>query len=410
MYFARPQNAISDSLVLRRHEMINLRPREIISRVDELITEKVEASLEDPVQIFELGRLYGALEFKCEKIEAETTGIWAFFRYFFSSSALTEEKSLLQGMQMSRLLIDDVRASLERETEEKLDKDGGDVIQPEAEAEDNEPGPSSAAPPPPPPPPPPQSVSGRVGDTTGSIDGKKTDNRSAEEKHLASEKNKLERNLNERADPKVFYVETPPKNARELNERKQEVMKDISKIQSLNLPDDLWLKEKQKALANIEVQLKPQLKLLQYAFQKDEFIGRAAKYTNEELRIIIGIMFDGKTPERSHPAYQLYVLNHELLDKIINDWQQLAEGEKGRIFLQHKEEWKRNLNSNRFGFILILRRRMLPEKNTESLREPTYEITPYGLKQQPKFLVDAQKKMPGNVVSELRASMREKIE
>ena len=245
---------------------------------------------------------------------------------------------------------------------------------------------------------------------TGSIAGKKADNRSAEEKYLASEKNKLERNLNERADPRVFYVETPPKNARDLNERKQELMRDIGKIQSLIPTDDVWLKEKQKALTNIEAQLKPQLRLLQYAFQKDEFIGRAAKYTNEELRIIIGIMFDGKTPERSHPAYPLYVLNQELLDKIINDWQQLAEGEKGRIFLRHQDEWKRNLNSNRFGFISILRRRMLPEKNTESLREPTYEITPYGKRQQPKFILDAQKMMPGNVMNELRANLPEEKE
>ena len=31
---------------------------------------------------------------------------------------------------MSSLLIDDVRANLEQETQEKLDKDGGGVIQP----------------------------------------------------------------------------------------------------------------------------------------------------------------------------------------------------------------------------------------------------------------------------------------
>ena len=55
MYLARPQNAIPDSLI--RREMINLRPREIISRVDELIKGQAEASLQDPAQIFELGRL-----------------------------------------------------------------------------------------------------------------------------------------------------------------------------------------------------------------------------------------------------------------------------------------------------------------------------------------------------------------
>ena len=119
MFLVRPQAASSDSLV-HRHEMMNLRPREImspreiISRVDNLFSEKNEARLQNPVQIFELGILYGGLEFKCKEIRAETTGIWGFFRHLFNSSAVTEEKLILDEMQRKCLFIQNVVEAMPR--------------------------------------------------------------------------------------------------------------------------------------------------------------------------------------------------------------------------------------------------------------------------------------------------------
>ena len=209
-----------------------------------------------------------------------------------------------------------------------------------------------------------------------------------------------------RANHSVFYIETAPPDARGLNERKQWFIKNIEFLKKYNEPE--YLHENEAELAKIEEQLKPQKKMLQYGNQQQraQFNEKIARYTNEELGILIGIMFDGKVPEPSHPAYSLYEINRCLLDTVLKDWRKLSAGDKGQIFLSDKEEWQRILVQNRFGFVETLRRRMLPEKNKERLVEPAYEMAAYNKKKEKRRVPVGTGQVSGAVISELTRKLK----
>lgn len=289
--------------------------------------------------------------------------------------AKPEEEQIIAKPADEQALAETKAETLEKSVEKTVVQEGAEQTTVES---NEEPVVNNAAPPPPPMPgapgnaPTPPPMPGMAGKAATPL--------TPEEKHLNAEKRKLERLLKERANPECFYILAPPTNEAKLEIEKNGLKELVAVLKKY--PEPELLRRKETELKRIEDQLLPVKRLLKYGEQTDliQFKGKIAKYTNEELRILIGIEFDGKKPNASHPFYPFYMNNQAMLDKIFADWKKLSTGEKGKVFLQHKEEWKRSLNTNFSGVLATLKNRLLPEKNKERLKEPIYEIAPFGAK------------------------------
>lgn len=394
-------------------------PQKVIERVDVFFQEN--QPIHDPRGAFEMGRLYGAMAFQCQQIEANTHGIWAFFQSIFNPNAYREQKALIDQMQNKCFLIEDIIRAIPS-TEEVQRENHQDIPHPVAfesgqlqtvdsnktENRDDSlshPNSEGVAPPPPPPPaPPPPSLKGKSLLSSSTPSAVAIQPLTEEEKYFLLERQKRERNLKERANPDVFYLFLPPKNERDLCERKLELQDDLAQNGT-----EEWLQKKKKALEKVEEQLIPIKTLLQYGNQQQrpDFNTKIAKYTNDELRIVIGIFFDGKEPNETDLNFTFYLFYRELLDGIFKNWQQLSCGETAQAFLSHADAWKRNLTMNRFGFITTLQRRLLPPRNRDYLPEPFYEILPYRTRRDTKS--NRQELAPPNVMKELDDKLKNRL-
>ena len=159
---------------------------------------------------------------------------------------------------------------------------------------------------------------------------------------------------------------------------------DIKHIKAQPNVDAAWLKKKEAALAKIEEDLKPVERLLKFAEAKDksQFAEKMTKYTNDELRLLLGLAFNGKKPDASHPYYKSYEADKGLFDAIFADWNKLSKGESGKEFMKHEAEWKRNLESNFSGILATMKGRLIAQGKLVHLDEPSYEIKPFVEKEQ----------------------------
>jgi hypothetical protein len=263
---------------------------------------------------------------------------------------------------------------------------------------------ASVAPPPPPPPsakmgvplpPPPPPLTAKLNaggppppptpHVTGSMIQKSamTPKLTPEQAHIQSWQKKLDRQLETRANPSKFYVTNPPKDQVKMEARQKELESEVQTLMGLRkaLPEsaqstmDTLIGKKKDEIAKITEDLKGTS--VPAKPNSLEFKEKIKEYTNEELRVLIAIAFDGKTPDHSHPSYNVYENNQGLVDGILQDWKKLAQGTNGKAFLSNQEGWKGYLGYNLFGFVDTLRRRALPEKNFDRLAEPSYEIPPF---------------------------------
>lgn len=427
-------------------------PKEIVALTHEITAQKFKTESEARFSFFELGRMHERLETKCFKLQDERSGIWAFFMSYFNSGAYAEQKNLLEEMESKRRLIEDfvqaepaietVSQAVEKDAEtvplnmpnqpiplEVPSQENAPSVSPSAKLPNQRPAPYPLPPsqpsqpsqpplPPPPPPPPPFAPSSmgrkQVDGTTGSVEiasvstvAPKNQSLTPSKKYLIAEREKLQRKLEERANPDLFYTVLLPKNANELEQTKRILLSDIERIKRIN--DGQWLEEKILALARVAEQLQPPKLPLRYA---DVFRDKVAKYTNQELCFIIGIMFNGKKPEQKHPLYSYYLPHQEILDRLFKDWDSLVLESHWQEFMKHAENWRRYLEINLFGFCETLRRRMLPPKNRDHLNEPTYQILPYEMRKKPRPLAlgsNGSKENLGSLNQELNKRIGKKV-
>lgn len=391
---------------------------DVVSKVSNFIVLSSKKDIYEKEQLFGLGQLDQKLEREIQEIKSDTTGFLAFFRYLFHSTAKAQKELLVERMSMLRDFIDQVikaqpqiieeeEQSNEEELKGKQEVSEVAAAKPaSADVKATEATDIPAAPPPPPmpspkfpfpppipfdlddaavppappvpplplkkmgapgaPPPPPPLM-------TASSQGKLL---SEEEKYQALEQGKLDKKLKERANPiTMFYVMTPPKDEQKLLIEKQKLEKDIKKIKGLLPVDDTWLKEKETELKNVNERLDPELKPIN---SKDsEFAKKIANYTNDELKFLIGLIYGGKAPAKTHPSHVYYEQNQELLDDIFGEWDQLKESASGKSFLLNEADWKKYLGMNLFGVITTLKKRNLPVAHKDHLEEPSYKIVPF---------------------------------
>lgn len=403
--------------------------------------EKFKTSNEFETSVADLNELRKELKNEIKFIRNKTTGIIAWFRYLFRSEEKKELKELATEMESVQNFILGLKIKFKSAEEEKIEvlgepeaetmeekahlasNAGNAEIAPAAkkeEAKEEEPAvqqqPSTeqpieeqvvqlGAPPPPPmfgapPPPPPPSAFPGVpppppAPTFGGpppppppggmappppVGGKAAPPAkplTAEEKYVNAEKKKLERNLQDRANPDTFNILAAIKDEAKLLAAKEVVEKDIGRIKKLN--DKPWLEEKEKELKRIEDQLVPEKRLLKYAAQADksQFNEKMTRYTNDELRLLLGLAFDGIKPDAAHPYYKSYEGDKGLFDSIFADWDNLSKGENGKEFMKHQAEWKRNLESNFSGVLATMQGRLLAQGKLGHLDEPSYEIKPF---------------------------------
>lgn len=205
-----------------------------------------------------------------------------------------------------------------------------------------------------------------------------------EEQYMKGEQSKFERLLKDRATPKMFYTESTVPNEAKLISEQKELEEDIAFIKRQPNIDQERLAKKQQMLEKNKEALTPQKRLVDSTKDKDKLIfnEKIKKYTNEELKILIGFAFDGRVPETTNPRYAIYQRNRELMDDIFRNWDELSQGKSGQAFLPNQEEWGPYLNLNLFNTVNVLNKRLLPamkgdKPNKDYLPEPSYEIKPF---------------------------------
>lgn len=225
-----------------------------------------------------------------------------------------------------------------------------------------------------------------------------------EETHNRREQEKLEQNLQKRATPiGTFVIQTPPKNEEALKNEQASLEEELSVLSGLmayipksNQDDkerlEALIESKEKRLETVKQNRMPAESRLK-GYEDSNFIATAQKLTNDELKIIIGIHFNGNVPATDSKNYKEYRANQEVYNEIFRDWKRLSEQTaSGKAFLKNQTEWQDYLDrtSATMDFVKILARRA-PEvkireyktgkdkmiKNPDYLREPTYEAAPY---------------------------------
>ena len=416
--------------------------------------EKFKINNEFETSVADLNALRKEVKNEITYIRNKTTGIIAWFRFLFRSEEKKELKELADELESVQSFIESLKIKFKsgkgKDTTDVL-KDTTDILsEPEQEpevkkevAQSDEPAaqheviqlgappppsslfapppppaavfgappppppPSFGAPPPPPapafggPPPPPPPGGMAPPPPVGGKAAPLAQPLTAAEKHVNAQKKKLERDLQERANPGAFKISSPPKNEAALDARKQELEDDIKHIKTQPNVDAAWLKKKEAALAKIEEDLKPVEKLLKFADAKDksQFAEKMTKYTNDELRLLLGLAFGGKKPEASHPYYNSYKAEQGLFDAIFADRDQLSDGASGKEFMKNEEEWKRNMDSNFSGVLATMKGRLIPQGKLGHLDEPSYEIKPY-VEKQKGAAGAAEKKQPSPAPSQ----------
>ena len=206
-----------------------------------------------------------------------------------------------------------------------------------------------------------------------------------EEQHVLSEKKKLANKLKERSSPEKFYIITPPKDETKLDKKRQELEFEIHAFETMIAKKQVqeraqktlenMITKKKADLAGITEELKGSVQTIKSGTL--QFAEKMRSYTNEECKILIGILYEGKVPTKNHQCYNNYIKNSKLVEDVLKDWSELSTSESGKAFLAHEKEWRKYVSMNTFGIIDTLRRRMLPEKNIDYLKEPVYKIPPY---------------------------------
>ena len=422
---------------------------ETIRKIGHFILKNKEQGM-SPETWVKLDQYEKKLNNEIRKIKSETSGIAAFFRYFFFNSKEKNEKlNQLQYMEALRNFIDankismqHVRGELAFPAKEKIP---ADKAQKELIDEHNEPEAPKAAPlpeprklssqilgvltdtigrisnlipeenpqtpealtsdflPPPPgaPPPPPMHVAENVKIL------------SPEEKYYQLQTKKIENQLKERANPAKFYIVNAPKDQAKLEQRKKDLETDIQRWTQVTKTDlsDLaqrTIEEKKKAIERIDEELKGTIQPINISMAG--FKEKIRQYTNEELKLLIGMLFDGQVPTEDHPNFTTYKNNKDLLDGIFRDWKQLSKGVSGQAFLVHQQEWSRYLGTNIFGVIDTLRKRNLSDKHVEYMKETKYEIPPYSAEKKPgqrKEILQKEPAKSSSVTDELNARLSE---
>lgn len=384
-----------------------------VSKISKFILYSSENEIKS--HLLELGSLKLKLKDTMQSIKKDTTGILAYFRYLFSPTEKAKRLLLLDEIVILNSFIENL-AKAKVKSNEPL----SESVLPETDNEPKAPPvpplrtsskqnpieqqkTESTTPPPPappvpklnlstiagaPPPPPAPGMKGRLPSARGNSLTNSTKVLTEEEKYLASEKTRLERLMNRRANPiETFYTLTPPKDEQRLSAEQANIQRDIGNIerdiQRINKQqsvDAQWLKQKEEQLAakkkeleNTEERLKPQQRAINS--RDPAFKEKIAQYKNSELKLLIGLVFDGKEPADTHVNFNNFTQNQDLINSIFGEWGQL----KGQYptFLPHEENWKKYLSLNLFSFIDVLKKRLLATNHREYLEEPKYAVVPF---------------------------------
>lgn len=383
----------------------------------------------------DLVRLQNVLDKEISVIEADTSGVIGFFRYFFSPSAKAEQRErqdYLNGLKS--VVVKLLEKKVEKQDHEKINvveekEDNSVPSQPvinlEEKPQDEKPVvvaeplvptfqepivpiqiPTTGSPIPQPPtgglippigggvPQPPRKAPPMLGRPLASKPVL-----TPEQKHNENQQRILERNLKERANFLSFYEVSPPKNEKELEKLKTQLEADIGKFNVIkgSVPEQMkkqiegWIADKQKELDSVEEQLKgttKAIKGLQEGHFSSEFLSKAQKLTNEEIKFILLQFFDGKAPSepianaeetnvRDMVKYRCYIGNKEFFDEILPEWDTLSASESGKAFAEHRQGWDNYLSGGVTPFIQVLNKRKLPVKNIDHLKTPEYKAVSF---------------------------------
>ncbi|CUI15652.1 Conserved hypothetical protein [Candidatus Protochlamydia naegleriophila] len=380
---------------------------------------------QDRLALPDLAKLKVVLDKEISVIEADTGGIGGFFRYFFSPGAKAEKKEKQNYMKGLKSVVEQLLAKKkeknELEQQEKPSFPSHPVVKEQSSTlivrpaiKEEKPSvvsePLKIEPPksesdvlspvklPPPPPPPPRPQPQPLAPMS-MLASQAKPSLTPEQKHDENQKRILERNLKERANPLNFYDVSRPKNEKQLEKQQTQFKADISKFNLVkgSVPGHIkmqiegWIAEKQKELDSIEEQLKgttKAIKGLQEGHFNSDFLSKAQKLTNEEIKFILLQFLDGKVPSqpstngeesnvRDVLKYRCYTSNKEFFDEILPEWEALSTSEIGKAFAPHKQGWDNYLSGGVTPFMQILSKRKLPVKNIDHLKTPEYKAVSF---------------------------------
>jgi hypothetical protein len=253
-----------------------------------------------------------------------------------------------------------------------------------------------------------------------------------ERKWNEDEKQRLETEFKARTHPDIFHLfETPSQEKRkEIEEQIALLGKDIEMLQE-TLQNNKELTNRTQ-LTTLLFEKREQVEKLKLALQgpkkpvkanDKEFPKILEKYTTEELKILIGMIFKGKRPQESDRFYYLYSpavrekreykypeelrknssgnakvkadiletdahnrarerdiqINQEtrqLLDEIFDNWQVISNTSTGQAFLKNEQDWNKyltNTNNNNAPFIDLLLRRIKYAKRKQEIEERQFD-------------------------------------
>gem|GEM_PF-6142261 len=370
----RHKEFIPEEINIYNTENINILDIEVIAKLYRIAVRENENITNE--ELVALNSIKKKIDFEIKNIKNETTGIIAFFKYFFNQKLKSKKQCQMSRLELLGLEFDKKLNNLAKTTLKintpVLDQTSSltPAALPQKQENNDNLIPlaltSSFAPPPPPPP---------------LLDRK---NLSPEERHLQKETRRLAAKLKARAHPDTFYITTPHKNAAKIDMKIEELEQDVQilskKIIKNEIIGDLanikkMISKKEAQIERRKEQLKGSVKVVIANLTNEEFLSKIKNYTNEELKILLGLLYNRKenTPEQQ----KYHAENKDLIDGILKDWATLSASESGKAFLTHATDWQKYVGTYTHCFISLLKRRLLPNEHHDHLQEPTYVIRPF---------------------------------
>lgn len=249
-----------------------------------------------------------------------------------------------------------------------------------------------------------------------------------EKKWKEEEKLRLETEFKARTHPDIFSTFEAPKSEEiaKINRQIALLEKDIVALQETLANKDLTnrtqlttlLFEKREMLETLGLDLQGPKKLVRANSKELPMI--LAKYTNEELKIIIGMIFKGKRPQEGERFYYLYspairakreyayseeernnnsgdakvkkdildtnehnksrerdtqlnLSTRQLVDEILDNWETISNSPIGQAFLKHEQAWNKYLMDTNAPFIDLLLRRIKYGKLKQEIEEKQFD-------------------------------------
>ncbi len=225
------------------------------------------------------------------------------------------------------------------------------------------------------------------------------------QKHEADEKKRLVDEAKARANPDFYKAFIPPedKELRPLERQEVKLTEEIEEIMAILANDQLpanvrtqmekRLGKKQAELDSVKTAIRGQEKPLRN-LEDPGFAEKLAQLTDEELQVIVGMIFKGQKPEQDSPEYSRYSpavipakdgeksyekaqreqselksrITKEALDDIFNRWSTISKSNTGLAFIGNEKEWEKYLGVSKGAFIETLVKRAITKEAAQQNR------------------------------------------